>query len=152
MGFDTFGFGGGRADVWEPEEDIYWGPEDAWLGDERYSGDRELANTFGAVRDGSDLRESRGAQRRPDRACRRQGHPGDVRSHGHERRGDRRPHRRRAHLGKTHGATDRTSPSVTNPKAASIEEQGLGWKNTFGSGKAGDTITSGLEGAWTRPR
>ena len=98
MGFETFGFGGGREDVWEPEEDIYWGPEDTWLGDERYSGDRELAEPVRRRADGPDLRQPRGTQRRAERAGRRQGHPRDVRSHGHGRRGDRCPHRRRAHL------------------------------------------------------
>ena len=98
MGFETFGFGGGREDVWEPEEDIYWGPEDTWLGDERYSGDRELADPLGAVQMGLIYVNPEGPNGDPSRARRGPGHPGDVRPHGHERRGDGRAHRRWAHL------------------------------------------------------
>ena len=97
MGFKTFGFGGGREDVWEPE-DIYWGSEGTWLGDERYSGDRELANPLGRGADGSDLRQSGGTERQSGSARFRQGHPGDVRSHGDERLRDGRTDRRRPHL------------------------------------------------------
>ena len=97
MGFETFGFGFGRPDVWEPE-DIFWGPEDTWLGDERYSGDREARASAGRRADGADLREPRRARRRARPAGRRAGHPRDVRSHGDERRGDGRAHRRRPHL------------------------------------------------------
>ena len=97
MGFKTFGFGGGREDVWEPEE-IYWGTEDTWLGDERYSGDRELANPLAAVQMGLIYVNPEGPNGNPERACRRHGHPRDVRSHGDERRGDGGAHRRRPHV------------------------------------------------------
>ena len=146
MGFKTFGFAGGREDVWEPQEDIYWGPESEWLGDKRYSGDRSL-RTLGRGSDGSDLRQPGRAQRQTGSAGSGQGHSGYVRSDGDERRGNRRADRRRSHV--------RQSPWCRQcgqrrpaPEAASIEEQGLGWKNKYGTGNAGDTITSGLEGAW----
>ena len=97
MGFTTFGFAGGREDVWEPEQ-INWGTEDTWLGDERYSGDRELANPARRRPDGPHLREPGRAERQSGPACRSRGHPRDVPSHGDERRGDGRAHRRRAHV------------------------------------------------------
>jgi len=149
MGFETFGFGGGREDVWEPEEDIYWGPEDTWLGDERYSGDRELADPFGAVQMGLIYVNPEGPNGEPSALAAAK----DIRetfarmamndeetvaliAGGHT-------------FGKCHGAADADQYVGREPEGASLEEQGLGWRSTFGSGKAGDTITSGLEGAWT---
>jgi catalase-peroxidase len=147
MGFTTFGFGFGREDIYEPEE-IYWGPEDTWLGDERYSGDRELAAPFGAVQMGLIYVNPEGPNGNPDPLAAAR----DIRETfarmamndeetaaliigGHT-------------FGKTHGAV---SPDCIGPEpeAAPIEQQGLGWKNTCGSGKGADTLTSGLEGAWT---
>ena len=98
MGFETFGFGGGRADVWEPDEDVYWGPEKVWLDDERYTGDRELEEPARRRPDGPHLRQPGGPQRQPGPARRGPRHPRDVPPHGDERRGDRRPHRRWPHL------------------------------------------------------
>ena len=98
MGFKTFGFGGGRVDVWEPDDDVYWGPETTWLDDERYSGDRELAGTAGRGPDGPHLRQSGGPERQPGPARRGARHPRDVPPDGDERRGDGRPDRRRSHL------------------------------------------------------
>jgi catalase-peroxidase len=149
MGFKTIGFAGGREDVWEPEEDIYWGPEDTWLGDERYSGDRDLENPLGAVQMGLIYVNPEGPNGNPDPVAAAR----DVRetfrrmamndeetvaliAGGHT-------------FGKAHGAADADKYVGPEPESASLEEQGFGWKNTFGSGKAGDTITSGLEGAWT---
>jgi catalase-peroxidase len=149
MGFKTFGFGGGREDVWEPEEDVYWGPEDAWLGDERYSGDRELAEPLGAVQMGLIYVNPEGPNGNPDPVAAAR----DIRetfarmamndeetvaliAGGHT-------------FGKTHGAADGSRYVGREPEGASIEQQGLGWKNTFGSGKGDDTITSGLEVIWT---
>jgi catalase-peroxidase len=149
MGFATFGFGGGREDVWEPEEDIYWGPEDTWLGDERYSGDRELANPLGAVQMGLIYVNPEGPNGNPDPVAAAR----DIRetfarmamndeetvaliAGGHT-------------FGKTHGAADGDQYVGREPEGAPIEEQGLGWKNSFGSGKGDDTITSGLELIWT---
>jgi catalase-peroxidase len=148
MGFKTFGFGGGREDVWEPEGDIYWGPETEWLGDERYSGDRELADPLGAVQMGLIYVNPEGPNGNPDPVASGK----DVRetfarmamndyetvalvAGGHT-------------FGKCHGAGD-AALLGPEPEGASIEEQGLGWKSAHGSGKAGDTITSGIEGAWT---
>ena len=148
MGFKTFGFGGGRADVWEPEEDIYWGNEDTWLGDKRYSGDRELENPLGAVQMGLIYVNPQGPNGKPDPLASAR----DIRetfarmamndeetvalcAGGHT-------------FGKTHGAGDAALVGP-EPEGASIEEQGLGWKNSSGSGKGVDTFTSGLEGAWT---
>lgn len=148
MGFETFGFGGGRADVWEPEEDVYWGPETTWLDDRRYSGDRELENPLGAVQMGLIYVNPEGPNGNPDPVA--------------AARDIRETFRRMAMndeetvaliagghtFGKTHGAGP--ADHVGNdPEAASLEEQGLGWKNTFGTGKGGDTITSGLEVTWT---
>jgi catalase-peroxidase len=149
MGFKTFGFGGGRPDIWEPEEDIYWGPEGKWLADERYSGDRELANPLAAVQMGLIYVNPEGPNGKPDPL----GSARDIRetfarmamddeetvaltAGGHT-------------FGKTHGAADPAQYVGPEPEGASIEEQGLGWKNSFGSGRGMHTITSGLEGAWT---
>ncbi|MBK8627789.1 MAG: catalase/peroxidase HPI [Saprospiraceae bacterium] len=149
MGFETFGFGGGREDVWQPEEDIYWGPEAEWLGDKRYTGDRELENPLGAVQMGLIYVNPEGPNSNPDPILAAR----DIRetfarmamndeetvaliAGGHT-------------FGKTHGAADPSKYVGPEPAGATIEEQGLGWKNTFGSGNGADTITSGLEGAWT---
>jgi catalase-peroxidase len=149
MGFKTFGFAGGRVDIWEPEEDIYWGPEETWLGDERYSGDRELANPLGAVQMGLIYVNPEGPNGNPDPLAAAK----DIRetfkrmamndeetvaliAGGHT-------------FGKTHGAADPNLYAGTEPEGASLEEQGLGWKYTFGTGSGGDTIGSGLEGAWS---
>ncbi len=148
MGFKTFGFGGGRADVWEPDEDVYWGPETTWLGDERYTGDRELEDPLGAVQMGLIYVNPEGPNGNPDPLA--------------AARDIRETFRRMAMndeetvaliagghtFGKTHGAgpADNVGP---DPEAAPIEQQGLGWRNSFGTGKGNDTITSGLEGIWT---
>ncbi|TQK42589.1 catalase-peroxidase [Streptomyces sp. SLBN-118] len=148
MGFETFGFGGGRADVWEPDEDVYWGPETTWLGDERYTGERELENPLGAVQMGLIYVNPEGPNGNPDPIA--------------AARDIRETFRRMAMndeetvaliagghtFGKTHGAGPAENVGA-DPEAASIEEQGLGWKNSFGTGKGGDAITSGLEGIWT---
>jgi catalase-peroxidase len=148
-GFETFGFAGGREDVWEAAEDIYWGPETEWLGDKRYTGDRKLENPLGAVQMGLIYVNPQGPNGNPDPLLAAR----DIRetfarmamndeetvaliAGGHT-------------LGKTHGAADPDKYVGREPEGASIEEQGLGWKNSFGKGNAGDTITSGLEGAWT---
>jgi catalase-peroxidase len=148
MGFKTFGFGGGRADVWEPEEDIYWGTETEWLTDKRYKGERELENPLAAVQMGLIYVNPQGPNGEPDPIA----SGGDIRetfarmamndletvalvAGGHT-------------FGKCHGAGDAALVGP-EPEAASIAEQGLGWTSKHGSGKAGDTITSGIEGAWT---
>ena len=148
MGFKTFGFGGGRADVWEPEEDIFWGPEGKWLADERYSGDRDLANPLAAVQMGLIYVNPEGPNGNPDPVAAAK----DIRetfrrmamndeetvaliAGGHT-------------FGKTHGAGDAANVGA-EPEAASLEEQGLGWKSKFRTGKAGDAIGSGLEVIWT---
>ncbi|MDP2376901.1 catalase/peroxidase HPI [Reyranella sp.] len=148
MGFKTFGFGGGRADVWEPEEDIYWGKEDTWLEDKRYSGDRELENPLGAVQMGLIYVNPEGPNGKPDPLAAAR----DIRetfarmamndeetvaliAGGHT-------------FGKTHGAGDAALVGPA-PEAAGIEEQGLGWQSKFGTGKGGDAIGSGLEVTWT---
>jgi catalase-peroxidase len=148
MGFKTFGFGGGREDIWEPEEDVYWGSEAEWLGDKRYSGDRELENPLAAVQMGLIYVNPEGPNGNPDPVASGR----DVRetfarmamndyetvaliAGGHT-------------FGKCHGAGPATHVGP-EPEAAGIEEQGLGWKSSFGSGKGGDQIGSGLEGAWT---
>ncbi len=148
MGFETFGFAGGREDVWEPEEDIYWGPETTWLGDERYTGDRELENPLGAVQMGLIYVNPEGPNGNPDPL----GSARDIRetfarmamndeetvalvAGGHT-------------FGKAHGAGDPTLVGP-EPEGAPIEQMGLGWKNSFGTGKGVDTTTSGVEGAWT---
>ncbi|MEU6716602.1 catalase/peroxidase HPI [Nonomuraea sp. NPDC046802] len=148
MGFKTFGFAGGRADVWEPDEDVYWGPETTWLGDQRYTGDRELENPLGAVQMGLIYVNPEGPNGTPDPLA--------------AARDIRETFRRMAMndeetvaliagghtFGKTHGAgpSEHVGP---DPEAAPIEAQGLGWKSSFGTGKGGDAITSGLEGIWT---
>ena len=148
MGFKTFGFGGGRADVWEPEEDVYWGKETEWLGDKRYSGDRDLENPLGAVQMGLIYVNPQGPNGNPDPVA--------------SGRDIRETFRRMAMndeetvalvagghtFGKAHGAADPDKYVGREPEGASIEEQGFGWKNSFGSGKGVHTISSGLEGAW----
>lgn len=149
MGFETFGFAGGRADVWEPEEDIYWGSEAEWLGDKRYSGDRELENPLGAVQMGLIYVNPEGPNGNPDPIASAR----DIReTFGRMAMNDEETVALIAGghtFGKTHGAADPNKYVAAEPAAAGIAEQSLGWKNTFGSGNAGDTITSGLEGAWT---
>ncbi len=149
MGFKTFGFGGGREDIWEPEDDIYWGPESKWLGDERYKGDRELDNPFGAVQMGLIYVNPEGPNGKPDPAAAVK----DIRetfarmamndeetvaliAGGHT-------------FGKAHGAADPNQYCGPEPEGAGVAEQGLGWSNSFGTGKGAHAITSGLEGAWT---
>lgn len=149
MGLKTFGFAGGRVDVWEPDEDIYWGPEGKWLADERYSGDRQLENPLGAVQMGLIYVNPEGPNGKPDPLAAAR----DIRetfarmamndeetvaliAGGHT-------------FGKAHGAADPSKYVGPEPEGAGIEEQGLGWKSSFGSGKGVDAISSGLEGAWT---
>ncbi|WP_428935924.1 catalase/peroxidase HPI [Streptomyces sp. ACT015] len=148
MGFKTFGFAGGREDVWESEEDVYWGPESTWLGDERYTGDRELESPLGAVQMGLIYVNPEGPNGNPDPIA--------------AARDIRETFRRMAMndeetvaliagghtFGKTHGAGPADHVGA-DPESASIEEQGLGWRSTFGTGKGGDAITSGLEVTWT---
>src|SRR5258706_2642816 len=148
MGFKTFGFAGGRADVWEPEEDIYWGPEGKWLADERYTGERNLQNPLGAVQMGLIYVNPEGPNGNPDPLAAAR----DIRetfarmamddeetvaliAGGHT-------------FGKTHGAGD-ASLVGPEPEAAGIEQQGLGWKSGFGTGTRPDAITSGLEVIWS---
>ncbi|WP_370948032.1 catalase/peroxidase HPI [Amycolatopsis sp. cg5] len=149
MGFKTFGFAGGRADVWEPDEDVYWGPETTWLGDERYTGDRELESPLGAVQMGLIYVNPEGPNGNPDPLA--------------AARDIRETFRRMAMndeetvaliagghtFGKTHGAADPDQYVGAEPEGAPLEEQGFGWKNSFGSGKGRDAITSGLEVTWT---
>jgi catalase-peroxidase len=148
MGFKTFGFAGGREDIWEPEEDIYWGSEDTWLGDKRYRGDRELENPLAAVQMGLIYVNPEGPNGKPDpvasgidvretfaRMAMNDEETVALVAGGHT-------------FGKCHGAGD-ASHVGPEPEGAGIEEQGLGWKSSFGSGKGDDTITSGIEGAWT---
>jgi len=149
MGFKTFGFAGGREDIWEPEEDIYWGPEGKWLDDQRYTGDRELENPLAAVQMGLIYVNPEGPNGNPDPAASAR----DIRetfarmamndeetvalvAGGHT-------------FGKCHGAADPGKYVGPEPEGAPIEDQGLGWKNSFGTGKGVDTISSGIEGAWT---
>ncbi len=148
MGFETFGFGGGRPDVWEAEEDVYWGPETTWLDDQRYTGDRELENPLGAVQMGLIYVNPEGPNGNPDPIA--------------SARDIRETFRRMAMndeetvaliagghtFGKTHGAGPADHVG-DDPEAASLEDQGLGWKSTYGTGKGGDAITSGLEVTWT---
>ena len=149
MGLKPFGFGGGREDVWEPEGDVYWGPESEWLGDERYSGDRELDNPLGAVQMGLIYVNPEGPNGNPDPLASAK----DIReTFGRMAMNDEETVALIAGghtFGKAHGAADPDQYVGPAPEAASLEEQGLGWKNTFGTGNAGDTIGSGLEGAWT---
>jgi catalase-peroxidase len=149
MGFKTFGFGGGRVDVWEPSEDIFWGPEGKWLGDERYTGDRQLDQPLGAVQMGLIYVNPQGPNGKPDPIAAAR----DIRetfarmamndeetvaliAGGHT-------------FGKTHGAADADKYVGPEPEGAGIEQQGLGWNNSYGNGHSANTITSGLEGAWT---
>ncbi len=149
MGFKTFGFGGGRVDIWEPEEDVYWGPETEWLGDKRHSEKRNLDNPLAAVQMGLIYVNPEGPNGEPNalaaahdirQSFRRMGMNDEetvaLIAGGHT-------------FGKAHGAANPEKYLGPEPEAAPIEEQGLGWKNSFGSGKGADTITSGLEGAWT---
>ena len=149
MGFETFGFAGGREDVWEPEEDIYWGSEGKWLDDKRYSGDRELENPLAAVQMGLIYVNPEGPNGNPDPIAAAR----DIReTFGRMAMNDEETVALIAGghtFGKTHGAADPGKYVGPEPAAASIEEQSQGWKNSFGTGNAGDTITSGLEGAWT---
>jgi len=149
MGLKTFGFAGGRADVWEPAEDVYWGSETEWLGDKRYTGTRELENPLGAVQMGLIYVNPQGPNGNPDPAAAAR----DIReTFGRMAMNDEETVALIAGghtFGKTHGAADADKYVAREPAAATIEEQGLGWKNSFGTGNAGDTITSGLEGAWT---
>ncbi|MBK7426281.1 MAG: catalase/peroxidase HPI [Saprospiraceae bacterium] len=149
MGFKTFGFAGGRQDVWEPAEDIYWGSEGEWLGDKRYSGDRELENPLGAVQMGLIYVNPEGPNGNPDPMAAAK----DIReTFGRMAMNDEETVALIAgghSFGKTHGAADPAVYIGAEPEGASIEEQGLGWKNTFNSGNGANTITSGLEGAWT---
>jgi catalase-peroxidase len=150
MGLKTFGFGGGREDIWQPEEDIDWGPETTWLGDERYHGDRQLEEPLGAVQMGLIYVNPEGPNGKPDPLAAAR----DIRetfarmamndeetvaliAGGHT-------------FGKAHGAADPSRYVGPEPAGAPLEQQGLGWKNTFGTGNAASTITSGLEGAWTK--
>ena len=149
MGFKTFGFSGGRVDVWEPDEDVYWGPEAEWLGDERYEGDRDLESPLAAVQMGLIYVNPEGPNARPDPAASAR----DIRetfarmamddeetvaliAGGHT-------------FGKTHGAADPSAYISAEPEGAPLEEMGLGWRNSFGTGSGSDTITSGLEVTWT---
>lgn len=149
MGFETFGFAGGRADVWEPQEDIYWGPESEWLGDKRYSGDRELENPLAAVQMGLIYVNPEGPNGKPDPLAAAK----DIReTFGRMAMNDEETVALIAGghtFGKAHGAASPNGNVGPEPEGASIEEQGLGWKNKFGKGNGADTITSGLEGAWT---
>jgi catalase-peroxidase len=150
MGFKTFGFGGGRADVWEPEEDVDWGPEDTWLGgDKRYTGERDLEDPLGAVQMGLIYVNPEGPNGHPDPLA--SAH--DIReTFGRMAMDDEETVALIAGghtFGKTHGAADPGQYVGPEPEGASIEEQGLGWKNSFGTGKGDDAITSGLEGIWT---
>jgi len=149
MGFKTFGFAGGRADVWEPAEDIYWGPEGEWLGDKRYTGDRELENPLGAVQMGLIYVNPQGPNGNPDPIAAAR----DIReTFGRMAMNDEETVALIAGghtFGKSHGAADPGKYVGVEPAAAAMEEQGLGWKNTLGTGSGVNTITSGLEGAWT---
>jgi catalase-peroxidase len=149
MGFKTFGFAGGRADVWEPQEDIYWGPETQWLEDKRYGENRQLENPLAAVQMGLIYVNPEGPNGKPDPLAAAK----DIReTFGRMAMNDEETVALIAGghtFGKAHGAADASKFVGADPEAASIEEQGLGWKNTYGKGKGADTITSGLEGAWT---
>jgi catalase-peroxidase len=149
MGLKTFGFAGGRADVWEPDEDVYWGPERTWLGDERYTGDRELEKPLGAVQMGLIYVNPEGPNANPDPVASAR----DIReTFGRMAMNDEETVALIAGghtFGKTHGAADPDQYVGAEPEGASLEEQGLGWKQSFGSGKGRDVITSGLEVTWT---
>jgi len=149
MGFKPFGFAGGRADVWEPQEDVYWGPESEWMGDKRYTGDRKLENPLAAVQMGLIYVNPEGPNGKPDPLAAAK----DIReTFGRMAMNDEETVALIAGghtFGKAHGAADPKGNVGPEPEGASIEEQGLGWKNKFGKGNADNTITSGLEGAWT---
>jgi catalase-peroxidase len=149
MGFKTFGFAGGREDVWEPEEDVYWGAENVWLDDKRYTADRELENPLGAVQMGLIYVNPQGPNGNPDPFASAR----DIReTFGRMAMNDEETVALIAGghtFGKTHGAADADKYVGREPEASSMEEQSLGWKNSFGSGSGVHTITSGLEGAWT---
>ena len=149
MGFETFGFGGGRVDVWEPQEDVYWGGETEWLGDKRYTGNRELENPLAAVQMGLIYVNPEGPNGNPDPVAAAH----DIReTFGRMAMNDEETVALIAgghSFGKTHGAGNPGEYVGREPAVAGIEEQSLGWKNSFGTGNAGYTITSGLEGAWT---
>ncbi|MEY4630576.1 MAG: hypothetical protein RIQ81_696 [Pseudomonadota bacterium] len=149
MGFKTFGFAGGREDVWEPEGDVYWGPESEWLADKRYSGNRQLENPLGAVQMGLIYVNPEGPNGKPDPLAAAR----DIReTFGRMAMNDEETVALIAGghtFGKAHGAAS-ASHIGPEPEGATIEEQGLGWKNSFGTGKGAHTITSGLEGAWTK--
>jgi catalase-peroxidase len=149
MGFKTFGFAGGRPDVWEPDEDVYWGPEQTWLGDERYTGDRELEGPLAAVQMGLIYVNPEGPNGQPDPL----GSARDIReTFGRMAMNDEETVALIAGghtFGKTHGAADPEQYVGPEPEGAPLEEQGLGWRNTYGSGKGRDAITSGLEVTWT---
>jgi catalase-peroxidase len=149
MGLKPFGFGGGRADVWEPQEEVYWGPESEWLADSRYTGDRQLENPLAAVQMGLIYVNPEGPNGNPDPVASAR----DIReTFGRMAMDDYETVALIAGghtFGKTHGAANPDKFVDKEPAAAGIEEQGLGWRNRFGKGNAGDTITSGLEGAWT---
>ncbi|MGD1957367.1 MAG: catalase/peroxidase HPI [Fulvivirga sp.] len=149
MGFKTFGFSGGREDVWEPEEDIYWGPETTWLGDERYKGDRELEDPLGAVQMGLIYVNPEGPNGTPDPVASGR----DIReTFGRMAMNDEETVALVAGghtFGKAHGAGDPGQYVGREPEGATMEEQGFGWRNTFGTGHSEYTITSGIEGAWT---
>ncbi len=149
MGFKTFGFGGGRADVWEPEEYVYWGPEGTWLGDERYKGERDLDSPLGAVQMGLIYVNPEGPNGKPDPLAAAR----DIReTFGRMAMNDEETVALIAGghtFGKAHGAGDPKKYVGPEPEGAPLEEQGLGWKNTYGAGNGDYTITSGLEGAWT---
>jgi catalase-peroxidase len=150
MGFKTFGFGGGRADVWEPGADIFWGPEGKWLADERYSGDRELANPLAAVQMGLIYVNPEGPNANPDPVAAAR----DIReTFGRMAMNDEETVALIAGghtFGKAHGAADVSKHVGPEPEGADIAEQGLGWTNSYGNGNGDYTITSGLEGAWTK--
>jgi catalase-peroxidase len=149
MGFKTFGFGGGREDVWEPEEDIFWGPEGKWLADERYTGERQLDNPLGAVQMGLIYVNPEGPNQKPDPTAAAR----DIReTFGRMAMNDEETVALIAGghtFGKAHGAAEVPRYVGAEPEGAAIEEQGLGWKNSYGNGSGSQTITSGLEGAWT---
>ncbi len=149
MGFKTFGFGGGREDLWEPQEEVYWGSESKWLGDDRYTGDRELESPLAAVQMGLIYVNPEGPNGKPDPVAAAR----DIReTFGRMAMNDEETVALIAGghtFGKTHGAGDPRQYVGAEPAGAAIEEQSLGWKNTFGSGNGSYTITSGLEGAWT---
>ncbi|MDW4903825.1 catalase/peroxidase HPI [Streptomyces sp. ADMS] len=148
MGFETFGFGGGRADVWEPDEDVYWGPEKVWLDDERYTGDRELEEPLGAVQMGLIYVNPEGPNGNPDPIAAAR----DIRETFHRMAMNDEETVALIAGGHTFGKTHGNGPADAvgpDPEAAPIEQQGFGWKSTHGSGKGGDAITSGLEVTWT---